>query len=123
MAVRVLRHRVDVVLCLCGFAHVDPFRQKLEEKGCVVEELNLAELPWFQELYGKYNIIEDNGKRWCEMRRLGSVTDAKHVSLSLRRRTNLRGPGSHSLQETGTTLPARLSAAHGEHGDGGCHAP
>jgi hypothetical protein len=67
---RILRHRVHVVLCLCGFMHLDPFARKLEEKGCSIEQVNLTELPWFQSLYGKYSIIEENGQRWCEMRHL-----------------------------------------------------
>jgi hypothetical protein len=65
---RILKQRVDVVLCLCGLIHIDPFRRKLEETGCSVEQQNLAELPWFQDLYGKYSIIEENGERWCEIR-------------------------------------------------------
>jgi hypothetical protein len=32
-------------------------------------KLKLTELPWFQDLYGKYKIVEENGERWCEMRR------------------------------------------------------
>jgi hypothetical protein len=56
------------VLCLCGLIHIDPFRRKLEENGCSVEQQNLAELQWFQDLYGKYSIIEENGERWCEIR-------------------------------------------------------
>ena len=66
---RILKQRVTVVLCLCGFMHVDPFMKKLEEKGCNVERLELTELRWFQDLYGKYTIVvEKNGQRWCEMR-------------------------------------------------------
>jgi hypothetical protein len=66
---RMLKRRADVVLCLCGFMHVDPFTKKLEETGCSVKQLKLTELPWFQDLYCKYSIVEENGKRWCEMRR------------------------------------------------------
>jgi len=66
---RILKRRASVVLCICGFMHVDPFTKKLEEKGCSVEQLKLTELPWFQDLYGKYSIVEENGQRWCEMRR------------------------------------------------------
>jgi hypothetical protein len=66
---RILKQRADVVLCLCGFMHIDPFIKKLEEKGCSVEQLKVTELPWFQERYGRYSIVEENGKRWCEMRR------------------------------------------------------
>jgi hypothetical protein len=67
---RILRSRVDAVLCLCGFLHVDPFRQKLEERGCSVEHLKVAELAWFQNLYGKYSIVEENGNRWFEVQHL-----------------------------------------------------
>lgn len=66
---RILKQRAGVVLCLCGYMHVDPFTMKVEEKGCSVEHLKLSELPWFQELYGKYRIVGENGKRWCEMLR------------------------------------------------------
>jgi hypothetical protein len=66
---RMLKQRADVVLCICGFMHVDPFTNKLEEVGCSVEQLKLTESAWFQDLYGKYSIVEENGKRWCEMRR------------------------------------------------------
>lgn len=65
---RILKSRVDVALCLCGFMHVDPFTQKLEEGGCRVEKLNLTELTWFQDHYGRYSIVEENGSRWCEVR-------------------------------------------------------
>lgn len=65
---RLLKWRVDLALCLCGFMHVDPFTQKLEEGGCRVEQLRLTELTWFQDHYGKYSIVEENGNRWCEVR-------------------------------------------------------
>jgi len=66
---RILKQRAEVVLCLCGFMHVDPFTEKLEKKGCSVQQLGVTNLPWFQDLYGKYSIVEENGERWCEMRR------------------------------------------------------
>jgi len=65
---RILKQRADVVLCLCGYLHLDTFTRKLEEAGCHVEKLALTELPWFQELYGEYSIVEENGKRWSEVR-------------------------------------------------------
>jgi hypothetical protein len=65
---RILKQRADVVLCLCGFIHLDPFTKKLKEKGCGVELVNLTERTWFQDLYGKYSIVEENGERWCEIR-------------------------------------------------------
>lgn len=67
---RILRHRVNMVLCICGFMHLHPFAKKLKEKGCDIEQVNLTELTWFQSLYGQYTIIEENGQRWCEMRHL-----------------------------------------------------
>jgi hypothetical protein len=66
---RILKQRAGVVMCLCGFMHIDPFAKRLEDKGCSVERLALTELAWFQDRYGKYLIVEENGKRWCEMRR------------------------------------------------------
>jgi hypothetical protein len=57
-----------VVLCVCGFMHVDPFTKKLEEKGCSVEQVKVTDSPWFQQLYGKFSIVEENGKRWCVIR-------------------------------------------------------
>jgi len=63
---RILSHRVDLVLCLFGFLHVDPLRQKLEEKGCCVECLDVANTPWFKLNYGTCRIVEENGTRWCE---------------------------------------------------------
>lgn len=66
---RILKRRVHIVLCLCGFIHIAPFTKKLEENGFEVEGVGLTELLWFQKLYGKYSIVEENGKRWCEMRR------------------------------------------------------
>ena len=65
---RILRQRVDVVLCLCGFMHLDPFTKKLEEKGCCVEQLRVTDYVWFQSRYGKYHIVEEKDKRWCEVR-------------------------------------------------------
>jgi hypothetical protein len=64
---RILSHRVDLVLCLFGFLHVDPLKQKLEEKGCCVERLDVANTPWFKLNYGTYRIVEENGTRWCEI--------------------------------------------------------
>jgi hypothetical protein len=64
---RILLQRADVVLCLCGFLHVDPFKQKLEEEGCYVECLDVVNTPWFKQNYGTYRIIEENGVRWCEI--------------------------------------------------------
>jgi hypothetical protein len=65
---RILRHRVDTVLCICGFMHIGPFAKKLEEKGCIIEHIWLTEEEWFQQLYGKYKMVEQNGQLWCEMR-------------------------------------------------------
>ena len=65
---QILRQRVEVVLCLCGFLHVDPFTKKLEQRGCSVEQLKVTEHAWFQNRYGKYRIVEENGNRWCEVR-------------------------------------------------------
>jgi hypothetical protein len=47
---RILTKRADVVLCVCGFMHVDPFTKKLEEKGCSVEQVKVTDSPWFQQL-------------------------------------------------------------------------
>lgn len=65
---RILRHRVDVALCVCGFLHIEPFAKKLQKCACVVERLNLTEEDWFKELYGTYSIVEEKGKRWLEVR-------------------------------------------------------
>jgi hypothetical protein len=65
---RILRQRVDGVVCLCGFLHIEPFTQKLGKFGCTVEHVNLVEQEWFRRLYGTYRIIEEDGKRWCEIR-------------------------------------------------------
>jgi len=65
---RILKQSADVVLCLCGYLHLDPFTKKLEEAECHVEKLALTELPWFKDLYGEYSIVEKNGERWCEVR-------------------------------------------------------
>jgi len=67
---RIRRQRVGVVLCLCGLLHVEPFAKKLEEEGCTVEQRNVTELDWFRNLYGTCNIVEDQGIRWCEVRKL-----------------------------------------------------
>jgi hypothetical protein len=69
---RILLLRIDVVLCLCGFLHVDPFKQKLEEKGCSVEYLDVITTPWFKQDYGTYRIVEENGTRWCEITKSGN---------------------------------------------------
>jgi hypothetical protein len=66
---RILQQGGEVVLCLCGYLHLDPFTKRLEEAGCHVEKLALTELSWFQALYGKYSIVEKNGERWCEVQR------------------------------------------------------
>lgn len=65
---RILSKRVDVVLCLCGFLHVDPFTQKLEERGCSVEHFDVVNMAWFKQIYGTYRIVEDDSGRWCEVR-------------------------------------------------------
>jgi len=65
---RILLRRVDVVLCLCGFLHVDPFTKKLEEQGCSVEHLDVVNTAWFKQIYGTYRIVEKYGTRWCEIK-------------------------------------------------------
>jgi hypothetical protein len=65
---RILTHRVDEVLCLCGFLHVGPFTQKLEEQGCGVERLEVVNMAWFKQIYGAYRIVEKDGARWCEIK-------------------------------------------------------
>lgn len=65
---RILQRRADFVLCLCGYLHVDPFTQKLEEQGCGVEHLNVVNLPWFKQIYGTYSIVQKDATRWCEIR-------------------------------------------------------
>jgi hypothetical protein len=62
---RILKLRVNKVLCLCGFLHAEPFAQKLTARGCIVEQLNVIGLSWFQNLYGKYRVLEEDGNRWC----------------------------------------------------------
>jgi hypothetical protein len=47
---------------LCGGLHLDPFTLKLPEKGCQVEQLH------FEDPHYKYNIIEEDGNHWCEVR-------------------------------------------------------
>lgn len=69
---RILLQRVDVVLCLCGFLHVDPFKQKLEEKRCIVEYIDVVNTSWFKRSYGTYRIVEENGTRWCEITKSGN---------------------------------------------------
>jgi len=49
-----------------------PFTKKLEEKGCIVEQLNVSELEWFKSQFGTYTIVEEDGNRWCEVRRNSS---------------------------------------------------
>jgi hypothetical protein len=65
---RILRQSPGVVLCLCGYMHLGPFTEKLATKGCDVERVELAQQPWFQRLYGNYNVVEEDGKRWFEVR-------------------------------------------------------
>jgi hypothetical protein len=48
---------------LCGVLHLDPFTLKLQEKGCQVEQLH------FEDPHYKYSIVEEDGNRWCEVRR------------------------------------------------------
>jgi hypothetical protein len=36
---------------------------KLQEKGCQVEQLD------FEDTHYKYSIVEEEGNRWCEVRR------------------------------------------------------
>lgn len=60
---RILRSRVDAVLCLCGVLHLDPFTLKLQEKGCHVEPLQ------FEDSDYQYRIVEEGGNRWCEVKR------------------------------------------------------
>jgi hypothetical protein len=67
-ACRILSKRVDMVLCLCGFLHVDPFTQKLEQRGCSVEHLDVVNMGWFKQIYGTYRILEEDGTRWCEIK-------------------------------------------------------
>jgi len=65
---RILKQRAEVVLCLCGYLHLDPFTKKLEEAKCHVEKLDLTEFLWFRELFGEYSIVEENGERRSEVR-------------------------------------------------------
>jgi len=65
---RITRTQVDSVVCLCGFLHVSTFAKRLEEKGCLVKYLKVTESEWFKARYGKYQIVERDGKRWCEIR-------------------------------------------------------
>jgi hypothetical protein len=65
---RILRLRVKALICLCGFIHVGPFTKKLEENGYNVEQLNVSELEWFKNQFGTYQIVEEDGRRWCEIR-------------------------------------------------------
>jgi hypothetical protein len=65
---RILLRRVEVVLCLCGFLHVDPFAKKLEEQRYSVERLDVVNSAWFKEIYGTYRIVEKDDARWCEIK-------------------------------------------------------
>jgi hypothetical protein len=60
---RILRLHVDVVLCICGVLHLDPFTLKLQEEGCQVEQLQ------FEDPHYRYSIVEEGGNRWCEVKR------------------------------------------------------
>jgi hypothetical protein len=65
---RILHQNVDAALCLCGLLHADPFKQKLENRGCSVEHINLTEEAWFKKLYGSYRIVARDCERWLEIR-------------------------------------------------------
>jgi hypothetical protein len=45
------------------FSTWTPFTLKLQEKGCQVEQLH------FEVPRHKYSIVEEDGNRWCEVRR------------------------------------------------------
>jgi hypothetical protein len=65
---RILSRSIDVVLCLCGRIHVEPFTLKMKAKGCDIAHLDLTAQGWFRGLYGIYCIVEKSGERYLESR-------------------------------------------------------
>jgi hypothetical protein len=63
---RLIQHQVQSALVLCGALHLSPFAAKLSAKGYVVEELNVCELDWYRKKFGRCQVVEQNGERWCE---------------------------------------------------------
>ena len=64
---RLMQHRVSSALVLCGLLHLSPFSAKLREKGCVVTELNLCDLDWYKKAFGVWRVVEEAGRRSCEL--------------------------------------------------------
>lgn len=67
-AKRILDQGVDLVLCLCGLLHVEPFAEKLGKYACSVERRMLNEEEWFKTRYGTHTVVEKDADRWCEVR-------------------------------------------------------
>jgi len=66
---KLLRQRVSNAILICGLLHVGPVTTKLQSKGCIVEEVHIANSEWYTADYGTCTIVEENGKRWCEILR------------------------------------------------------
>jgi hypothetical protein len=63
---RLLQYQVQSALVLCGALHLSPFTIKLRAKGYVIEEVNACDLDWYRKRFGRYQIVEKDGDRWCE---------------------------------------------------------
>jgi hypothetical protein len=64
---RVMEHRVDSALIVCGLLHMSPLAEKLTKHGChVPEPTNVCDQGWYVKTFGPCQVVEENGRRWCE---------------------------------------------------------
>ena len=64
----ILNHHVNSELVICGLLHMTPFAEKLRQKGCTVNEsINVCDLDWCKRRFGPCEVMEVNGRRWCEI--------------------------------------------------------
>jgi len=63
---KVIQYRVSSSLSLCGLLHLGPFAAKLRSRGCTVNELNVCDQDWYKQAFGSCQVVEENGRRWCE---------------------------------------------------------
>lgn len=66
---RLLNHRADSVIVVCGALHVKPLAGRLIASAATVHEIEAWNFEWHIRLYGTVKVVERNGVRWVETRR------------------------------------------------------
>ena len=65
---KISEFRVSRVVFICGLLHLAPLASKFRSAGWTVDEISVCDLEWYKKRFGRLEVFEEDGRRWCEIR-------------------------------------------------------